>query len=123
MQPTKPATVAKSGYITEDQFIEYYQNVGCFEEDEDFEELMRTLWKTPTPIRPGTVSINRGGGASVKNLGIQNVNKESSSSKIYAKSGIFYSTFCTDFGARLTQNHAPTHSVNHLLSNPYNTNN
>ena len=46
-------TVSNTGYITLDQFLEYYQNTGAFDDDDSFEALMSGLWKPAAPINTG----------------------------------------------------------------------
>jgi hypothetical protein len=48
-------TISTSGYVNLEQFVEFYGHIGAFEEDADFEALMRSLWKSS--------SQNTGGGA------------------------------------------------------------
>jgi uncharacterized tellurite resistance protein B-like protein len=58
------STISTSGYLTEGQFIEYYKNIACFDDDNSFESLMDMLWRTPSPAR----STLSGGGGSISNL-------------------------------------------------------
>ncbi len=37
-------TVSTSGYVTLDQFLEYYANAAFYEEDSEFEEMMASVW-------------------------------------------------------------------------------
>jgi len=52
-------TVSNTGYISLEQFVDYYGHIGAFEEDADFEALMRSLWKSSPPSGGG--GVGRGG--------------------------------------------------------------
>ena len=52
--------ISNSGYLTEEQFLKYYENVACFEDDESFETLIRTLWKPANPTTSGGGGVSRG---------------------------------------------------------------
>jgi len=50
--------ISNNGYLTLDQFIDFYYNIGAFEEDEPFENLMKSLWKLGAPLKStGTKSL------------------------------------------------------------------
>jgi hypothetical protein len=38
-------SVTSNGYVTLDQFLEYYANAAFFEDDSDFDEIMSSVWK------------------------------------------------------------------------------
>ena len=42
-------SISSSGYITFEQFVEYYANIGAFDDDYKFEKLMSSLWKKHDP--------------------------------------------------------------------------
>ena len=72
-------SVSNTGYITLDQFIEYYSNIAAFEEDAAFEALMKCLWKA-APVKAS------GGAKSIRNLSDaigKSSQKESSGNESY----------------------------------------
>ena len=47
-------SISSTGYISFDQFVEYYENVAAFFDDNQFERIVKSVWKPSAAMRSGS---------------------------------------------------------------------
>ncbi len=62
-------TVSQTGYISLDQFIEYYANVAAFDDDTKFNDTMKSIWTIKSSGGNGNTSLKSFTNAHQSNIG------------------------------------------------------